>query len=182
MSADGHQHGGLTEEAARLIEVLESALFHGRTAAAPGRWLSDLVGDFDRDGAAPSAEECRYCPVCRAISAVRGIRPEALEHLRDAGTSIIAALRLATEGLGGHPDGASSEGHPSKRSDPEGSHPDGSHLDFRARDGEQPDGFDDRPAQAQVIDLDAPPPAAERDAQADEEPPPVPGLQHIPIF
>jgi hypothetical protein len=97
MSADAPRHGSLTDEAARLIEALESALFHGRSAPAPGRWLSDLISDFEANGSELHSEDCRYCPVCRAISAVRGIRPEALEHLRDAGASLIAALRLATE-------------------------------------------------------------------------------------
>jgi hypothetical protein len=39
--------------------------------------------------------ECRICPLCRAIGAVRSLRPEVVEHLAAAANSVIAAFQEA---------------------------------------------------------------------------------------
>ena len=41
--------------------------------------------------------ECRYCPVCRVLAALRGPGSEVMEHLAEAGTALLAALRAAIE-------------------------------------------------------------------------------------
>ena len=43
------------------------------------------------------AGECRYCPICRVLAALRGPRSEVMEYLVEAGTSLLAALRAAIE-------------------------------------------------------------------------------------
>ena len=47
---------------------------------------------------ATGGEDCRYCPVCQVISAVRGTSPEVRQHLAAAASSLMqaAAGLLAT--------------------------------------------------------------------------------------
>jgi hypothetical protein len=58
-----------TEEAIRLLQT-----------------LTELTGAHD-------APECRICPVCQLLAALRQVRPEAVEHLIRASTELAAALR-----------------------------------------------------------------------------------------
>ena len=81
---DRYQVGSAAEEAARLFAAAEQwARTHGAAL-------------LDREHLATGALECQVCPLCQAISAVRSIRPETVEHLLDAAASIVAALRTAT--------------------------------------------------------------------------------------
>ena len=92
-----HDHGTLQEEAAKLAEVLEVWLAGAREAA--GAWLPDpeaAPGDGAGAGGA-AAPECRLCPICRLLAALRGVRPETFEHLLDAAASLVAALRVNVE-------------------------------------------------------------------------------------
>ncbi|NUS52900.1 MAG: hypothetical protein HOQ22_17900, partial [Nocardioidaceae bacterium] len=41
---------------------------------------------------ATGGEDCRYCPVCQAISAVRQTSPEVREHLAHAASSLMQAV------------------------------------------------------------------------------------------
>ena len=45
-----------------------------------------------------TGEDCRYCPVCRAVQVYRSASPEVREHLTSAATSLAqaAAALLAT--------------------------------------------------------------------------------------
>jgi hypothetical protein len=99
--------GSAREEAARLVEALST-------------WAAGAVGSpgsaFDRErlhaeGIATGAPQCRLCPVCSAISALRGVRPEVVEHLLDAGGSLLAALRAGLEAPS-HPTPGSPDGGP----------------------------------------------------------------------
>jgi hypothetical protein len=90
--------GPAREEAARLLDALSAW-----AAGALGPPGSSSRQEHAHDGSAVGAStpgssaECRVCPVCSAISAVRGLRPEVVEHLLDAGGSLLAALRAGLE-------------------------------------------------------------------------------------
>lgn len=71
--------GSAAEEAARLL-------------AAAQEWVRSRAGGH-LDGLATGAPECTVCPLCQGIAAVRGVRPETVEHLLDAAASFVAALR-----------------------------------------------------------------------------------------
>ncbi len=49
------------------------------------------VHDID-EHLATGGEECRYCPVCRAVALVRRTSPEAVDHLADSARSLSRAL------------------------------------------------------------------------------------------
>ena len=104
----GHGHegyvGGVGEEAARLLEAVQD--WARRTAGSSDPGPPD--GAEDADGAArpgsvgnpawtgrigTDALECQLCPLCRLIAVVRHTRPEVVEHLADATSSLAAALR-----------------------------------------------------------------------------------------
>ena len=73
--------GSAAEEAARLFAALEE-------------WARTRAGSFiDDEHLATGSAECKVCPVCQAIGALRHVRPEAVEHLLDATASLVAALR-----------------------------------------------------------------------------------------
>lgn len=65
--------------------------------------VQDWAGDWPRDslgaGSAPDAGRCwcRYCPLCRLVSVLRGEQPEVTEKLAEAGTALLAALRGALD-------------------------------------------------------------------------------------
>ena len=73
-------------------------------AAEEASKLFDAVQEWARRASSGTAEhlstgstECRLCPVCQLIAAVRGSRPDLVEHLSDAAGSLIAALRAAVD-------------------------------------------------------------------------------------
>jgi hypothetical protein len=79
--------GSVAEEAARLFAAFES-------------WARDAAGGATAaldEHIATGATECQLCPVCRLISMMRGTRPEVFEHLMDATTSMLAAMRAAVD-------------------------------------------------------------------------------------
>jgi hypothetical protein len=89
VSEQAHEaHGSLGEEASRLAEAVHEWLgeWRGRSGAAQDVWAA--ATQPSQDGA-----ECRICPVCQALRLTRGARPEVFEHLCDAATSALAALR-----------------------------------------------------------------------------------------
>lgn len=88
--------GPLGEEAARLVDAVRD--WAARTFPDVDRALADggLASSTD---AATGAEECRYCPVCQAISVLRGQRPEVTDRLADAVTAAAGALAAVTDAL-----------------------------------------------------------------------------------
>ena len=52
------------------------------------------------DDAAPAgqAPECRFCPLCQAMAALRSARPEAVDHLLKAGAELLLAARSLLDG------------------------------------------------------------------------------------
>ena len=83
MDATVTQAGSAAEEAARLFAAVEDWV---RTRGA-----GLLAGEHLATG----APECAACPLCQAVSALRQVRPETVEHLLDAAASVVAALRTA---------------------------------------------------------------------------------------
>lgn len=95
MSGPSEEVGSLAEEAAKLFGALSGlAREHG---GGPGDGLSGLsdrasaaTRDIDEHLAAGGAD-CAYCPLCRAIHAVRETSPEVREHLVVAAWSLMQA-------------------------------------------------------------------------------------------
>ena len=94
--------GSAAEEAAKLLgAVAEWARDHGSDlGSALGAFAgqaSAAAHDVDAH-LATGAEECRYCPICRAVQALRSTSPEVREHLSAAASSLAqaAGAMLAT--------------------------------------------------------------------------------------
>jgi len=82
--------GSAADEAARLFAAVQDWV---RTRAA---------GLSDDEHLATGSPECTVCPLCQAVSALRQVKPETVEHLLDAAASVVAAVRvtLAAEAPG----------------------------------------------------------------------------------
>ena len=78
--------GSLGEEAAKLFAAAESWLHGARAAADPAP-----------DAGQHAGPECVVCPVCQLLSKVRSTRPEVVEHLAVATTSLLQALRVVLD-------------------------------------------------------------------------------------
>lgn len=48
---------------------------------------------FDAQHLATGSSECQVCPVCQAVSALRQVNPQTVEHLLEAAASFVAALK-----------------------------------------------------------------------------------------
>ena len=94
--------GGVGEEAAKLFAALQDwardsgSEYAGATASA----AAGAASAFQQvnEHLATGGQDCRYCPVCQVISAVRSTSPEVRAHLRTAASSLLeaAAGMLAT--------------------------------------------------------------------------------------
>src|SRR3954466_2706446 len=87
--------GTLGEEATKLLHALQDwAEDNGdqqrsdSSAAGGGAAAAAAVNHLDEHLATGGAD-CRYCPVCRVISVVRGTSPEVRHHLAAAATSLV---------------------------------------------------------------------------------------------
>ena len=49
-------------------------------------------------GPAGQAPECQICPICAGLAALRGARPEVVEHLAKAGVELFLAARALLDG------------------------------------------------------------------------------------
>jgi hypothetical protein len=94
--------GSVGEEAAKLLGALsEWASDQGTdyvgTAAGAASSFAHAVRDVN-EHIATDSQDCRYCPVCQVIHAVRSTSPEVREHLSVAASSLMhaAAGMLAT--------------------------------------------------------------------------------------
>src|SRR4051812_12951174 len=90
MTTSSEGVGSVGEEATRLFAAFE-AWVHNAAGGA-----SAAFNAADSHMATGSAE-CQLCPVCRLIALMRGTRPEVFEHLVDATSSMLAALRAAID-------------------------------------------------------------------------------------
>ena len=98
-SSNGDEVGSAAEEAAKPPAALAGwAKTHGGDL---GQGLSDVASaalhDVDEHIATGGAE-CRDCPVCRVVHAVRDVNPEVRTHLMMAGANLMqaAAALMAT--------------------------------------------------------------------------------------
>ncbi|HEX7717106.1 MAG TPA: hypothetical protein VF416_07445 [Marmoricola sp.] len=98
----GEEIGSVGEEAAKLFAALstwarDQGSEYAGSAAGAAAAMSNAMHDVN-DHIATGAEECRYCPVCQVIHAVRTTSPEVKAHLAVAASSLMhaAAGLLAT--------------------------------------------------------------------------------------
>jgi hypothetical protein len=86
--------GSIGDEAAKLLGALSD-------------WAGDHVGDKARDlneHLATGDAECLYCPICRAVHAVRGASPEVKAQLAGAASTLLqAAAGLLSAAAGAEP-------------------------------------------------------------------------------
>jgi hypothetical protein len=95
--------GSVGEEAAKLLGALsgwardQGGDYAGSAADAAGAFAG-AVQDVS-EHIATGGEDCRYCPVCQVIHAVRNTSPEVRTHLSVAASSLMhaAAGLLATD-------------------------------------------------------------------------------------
>lgn len=97
--------GSVTEEATKLLgAVADWARDHGSDLGAGVAALVDQAAGSAQDLGAHIATddpECRYCPVCRTVHAVRSASPEVRAQLTTAASSFLqAAAGLLTAGQG----------------------------------------------------------------------------------
>jgi hypothetical protein len=93
--------GSAAEEAAKLLgAVSEWAREHGSDAGSAFGGLVEQVSAaaHDVDAHLATGDDCRYCPLCRAVQVYRSATPEVREHLASAVTSLAraATAMLAT--------------------------------------------------------------------------------------
>jgi hypothetical protein len=85
--------GSVGEEAVKLLAALQD-------------WAQESGGDAAATGAASAfknlnehiatgGQECKYCPICQVISAVRDVSPEVKQHLSSAASSLMHAAAAA---------------------------------------------------------------------------------------
>jgi len=93
--------GSVGEEAAKLFGAFADLARErgsdlgdglGGLAGHAAAMAQDVEGHF-----ATGAAECRYCPVCRVVHAVRESRPEVRAHLMTAASSLIQAAAALME-------------------------------------------------------------------------------------
>ena len=109
---DEHEHeiGSVADEAMKLLGAFADLARHQAGDAAEG--VSGLAGQAAAmaqdigDHIATDAIECRYCPVCRVVHAVRETSPEVRTHLVVAASSlppVKVALLFPRAGYGSYP-------------------------------------------------------------------------------
>lgn len=103
MSDQDEAVGSVGEEAAKLLGALqtwarESGNEYADAAAGAASGAASSLGSVN-EHIATGGEDCRYCPICRVISAVRETSPEVKQHLASAATSLMhaAAGVMATD-------------------------------------------------------------------------------------
>lgn len=121
-SGGADEVGNSAEEAARLLDAFSDWARH--RAPGLGAGLSDLAGQVAdsatgagaHDHLATGNAECTWCPVCRAVRAVRQTNPEVRAHLASAASSLLAAAAgllatpVPTPQAAGPPDGPARRG------------------------------------------------------------------------
>lgn len=100
---NGEPIGSVGEEAAKLFVALsgwakDQGSASAETAAGAASAVSEAVQNLN-EHVATGGEDCKYCPLCQVISAVRSTSPEVKAHLAVAASSLMhaAAGVLATQ-------------------------------------------------------------------------------------
>ncbi len=93
--AERPQVGSVGEEALKLFGALaDLARQQGADAGGSLAGLADQASSLAHevnDHIATGSAECKYCPVCRVVHAVRETSPEVRTHLLTAATSLLQA-------------------------------------------------------------------------------------------
>ena len=95
-AAAAHEEvGSVGEEAAKLFGVLsglarDAGVVSSDAAPDAGHRFADALREID-EHIATGGEDCRYCPVCQVIHAVRHTSPEVKAHLASAASSLMHA-------------------------------------------------------------------------------------------
>lgn len=88
--------GSVGEEAIKLLNALQGWARENRNdyAGAAADVVSEAASSFHalNEHIATGGENCRYCPICQLISAVRETSPEVKQHLSTASTSLMHAV------------------------------------------------------------------------------------------
>ncbi len=97
MSGDeGEPVGSVGEEAAKLLHALQSWAKDsgGDYADATAAAAQGAAGAFKdlNEHIATGGQDCKYCPICQAISVVRQTSPEVKAHLATAASSLMQAV------------------------------------------------------------------------------------------
>jgi hypothetical protein len=108
--ADGPDEiGSVAEEATKLLgAVADWARDHGSDLGAGVAALAEQAAASAHEINAHIATddpECRYCPVCRTVHAVRSTSPEVRAQLTTAASSFLQAAAAMLAGSGGHAGG-----------------------------------------------------------------------------
>ena len=87
--------GSVGEEAAKLVEALQdwakdSGSEYADASAAAAAGAATTLKQVS-EHIATGSEDCRYCPLCQVISAVRSTSPEVRAHLSSAASSLMQA-------------------------------------------------------------------------------------------
>lgn len=102
--------GSVAEEALKLFGAFaDLARQHGDDVADGVGGLGQQPAAFGReinDHLATGSEDCRYCPVCKVVHAVRGTSPEVKTHLMVAASSLLQAAAGLLETLPKAPSGS----------------------------------------------------------------------------
>lgn len=100
---NGEPIGSVGEEAAKLFVALsgwakDQGVTSAGTAAGAASAVTEAMQNLN-DHIATGGEDCKYCPLCQVISAVRTTSPEVKAHLAVAASSLMhaAAGVLATQ-------------------------------------------------------------------------------------
>ncbi|KAA1417963.1 hypothetical protein F0U44_15120 [Nocardioides humilatus] len=95
--------GSVGEEAMKLFGALaDLARQQGTEVGASLGGLADHAGSLAKevnDHIATDSAECKYCPVCRVVHAVRETSPDVKTHLLSAATSLLQAAAGMLETL-----------------------------------------------------------------------------------
>lgn len=107
-AADRETRDGATPGAPFVGEAL-------RLVSSMQDWAQGWAHGAGHETSDPHAEtECQWCPLCQLVAALRGQRPALTDRVAEAGTALVAALRLLVEAAAGH------EGQPHSTSRPPG--------------------------------------------------------------
>jgi len=137
-----------------------AGLADGLAAEHPG--LTDALGGlFGATRPDPSAEhgsECRSCPLCAGLGALRGRRPDLMEALADVLTSAATTLRSAATA----PDRTAHHRTPPDRTPSDRTTPDGTPFDRTTPDGSAAAAGDPDPTAPPEETVPAPTPTVQR--------------------
>jgi hypothetical protein len=133
---DPPEIGTVGEEALKLFGALaDMARQQGADAGGGLGGLADQAASVAKevnDHIATGSAECRYCPVCRVVHAVRETSPEVRAHLLTAATSLLQAASGILETVPPPDQGAPQRG------------PEVEHIDLDDTDGTDQGPVDER--------------------------------------